>query len=295
MQKAKLLLVDDDHRNLVALEGALADAGYELTLAHSGTDALELAKRAEFAVILMDVQMPGMDGFEATRMLRALKTCRDTAIIFVTAYFPEEEFVRKGYKVGATDYLVKPLDLEVLRSKVSLYSAGQQKNALLREREQRIRGMEELLRAERNLSAVLETHPIGILIADSDGEVIQVNAEVARVWGQDKDRPQEPDKRVYGWWDHDEKLIEAVNALLARVLRTGETSRNEFTRYTREDGTSKTILTTASALRNLDGTVVGVVVVIQDLTEHTHLEQDIVQRMYQLASMHPELKQAIRH
>ena len=55
------------------------------------------------------------------------------------------------------------------------------------------------------------------------------------------------------------------------------------------------MLTTASALRNLDGTVVGVVVVIQDLTEHTHIEQDIVQRMYQLASLHPELKQAIRH
>jgi PAS domain S-box-containing protein len=179
----------------------------------------------------------------------------------------------------------------VLRTKVSLYSAFQQKNALLREREQRIRGMEELLRAERNLSAVLETHPIGILVADSDGEVIQINGEVGKVWGHEKTRG----KGVHGWWDHDDKLLEAVNGLMARVLRTGETSRNEFTRYTREDGTTKTVLTTASALRNLDGTVVGVVVVMQDLTEHTHIEQDIVQRMYQLAAMHPELKQAIRH
>ena len=291
MQKAKLLLVDDDPRNLLALEGALSSSAYELRLAHSGQEALELAQKDEFAVILLDVQMPGMDGFEAARMLRALLNCRDCAIIFVTAHFPEEEFVRRGYAVGATDYLVKPLDLEVLRSKVSLYSAFQQKNALLREREQRIRGMEELLRAERNLSAVLETHPIGILVADSDGEVVQINSEVSKVWGQEK----EPGAGVHGWWDHDDKLLEAVNALMARVLRTGETSRNEFTRYTRDDGTSKTVLTTASALRNLDGTVVGVVVVIQDLTEHTHIEQDIVQRMYQLASLHPELKQAIRH
>ncbi|HEX2567451.1 MAG TPA: response regulator [Burkholderiales bacterium] len=291
MQKVKLLLVDDDPRNLIALEGALANGAYELQLAHSGREALELAQKHDFAVILLDVQMPGMDGFEAAKMLRALASCRDCAIIFVTAHFPEEEFVRRGYQVGATDYLVKPLDLEVLRSKVSLYSAFQQKNALLREREQRIRGMEELLRAERNLSAVLETHPIGILVADSDGEVVQINGEVSKVWGQEK----EPGAGVHGWWDHDDKLLEAVNALMARVLRTGETSRNEFTRYTRDDGTSKTVLTTASALRNLDGTVVGVVVVIQDLTEHTHIEQDIVQRMYQLASMHPELKQAIRH
>jgi PAS domain S-box-containing protein len=291
MQKSKLLLVDDDHRNLVALQAALAESGSELLLAYSGGEALELAKKHEFAVILLDVQMPGMDGFEAARMLRALKGCRDSAIIFVTAHFPEEDFVRKGYEVGATDYLVKPLDLEVLRRKVALYTALQQKNSLLQEREQRIRGMEELLRAERNLSAVLETHPIGILVADSDGEVIQINGEVAKVWGQEK----QPGAGIHGWWDHDDKLLEAVNGLMARVLRTGETSRNEFTRYTRDDGTSKTVLTTASALRNLDGTVVGVVVVIQDLTEHTHIEQDLVQRMYQLASMHPELKQAIRH
>lgn len=198
--------------------------------------------------------------------------------------------MRRGYQVGATDYLVKPLDLEVLRSKVSLYTALRQKNALLHEREQRIRGMEELLRAERNLSAVLETHPIGILVADSDGEVIQINGEVGKVWGD-----KASGKSVHGWWDHDDKLLEAVNGLMARVLRTGETSRNEFTRYTREDGTTKTVLTTASALRNLDGTVVGAVVVMQDLTEHTHIERDIVQRMYQLASMHPELQQAIRH
>jgi len=291
MHKIKILLVDDDHRNLVALEEALASNTCELRLAYSGQEALELAQKHEFAVILLDVQMPGMDGFETARMLRALASCRDCAIIFVTAHFPEEEFVRRGYEVGATDYLSKPLDLEVLRSKVQLYTAFQQKNLLLREREQRIRGMEELLRAERNLSAVLETHPIGILVADSDGEVVQINSEVSKVWGQEK----EPGAGVHGWWDHDDKLLEAVNALMARVLRTGETSRNEFTRYTRDDGTSKTVLTTASALRNLDGTVVGVVVVIQDLTEHTHIEQDIVQRMYQLASIHPELKQAIRH
>lgn len=291
MQGVRLLLVDDDPRNLVALRAALADETYELVTAHSGSEALEQAKKRDFSVILLDVQMPGMDGFETARRLRALDGCRDSAIIFVTAHYPGEQFVRRGYQVGATDYLVKPLDLEVLRSKVSLYTAFQQKKSLLREREMRLRDMEELLRAERSLSALLETHPIGILVADSEGEVVQINGEVAKVWGKEK----ASGKGVHGWWDHDDKLLEAVNSLMARVLRTGETSRNEYTRYTRDDGTSKTVLTTASALRNLEGTVVGVVVVIQDLTEHTHIKQDIVERMYHLASISPEAKQAIRH
>ena len=121
MQKTKLLLVDDDHRNLIALQGALSDASYELMLAYSGNEAIELCKKHDFAVVLLDVQMPGMDGFESARMLRALRNCQDAAIIFVTAHFPEEEFVRKGYQVGATDYLVKPLDHQVLLAKIKAF------------------------------------------------------------------------------------------------------------------------------------------------------------------------------
>lgn len=291
LHKVKLLLVDDDRGNLIALRAVLSGGPYELVLAHSGSEAIELAMRHEFAVILLDIQMPGMDGYVACRKLRSIANCRDSSIIFITAHYPENASVRKGYEVGATDYLSKPFDLQVLRMKVELYSAFQQKNRLLREREARIREMEELLRAERELAAVLEKHPIGIIIADAEGEVVQINEVVARGWGP----AQPPKEGVFGGWGHDDKLLEAVNGRMARVLRTGQSSRNEFTRYTRADGTPRTVLTTASALRNLEGTVVGVAVVVQDLTEHSHIEQDLVQRMSQLASLTSGPEQPVRH
>jgi len=290
-QRIKLLLVDDDHRNLIALRAVLSESLYDVFLAYSGTEALELASRNQFAVILLDVQMPGMDGFETARLLKALEGYRDTPLIFVTAFHPEPSFVRKGYAVGAIDYFTKPLDPEVLRIKVDLYCALQQKDVLLREREARVRQMEELLRAERKLSLVLETHPIGILIADVHGELCQINEEASKLWGPS----QSSHKGNYSWAIYDEQLFEAVNGPLARVLRTGQTSRNEFTRYTRPDGTNTTVLTTASALRNLEGTVVGAVVVIQDLTEHRHIEQDMVQRMYEMAAIPADFGRETQH
>jgi PAS domain S-box-containing protein len=289
--KLKLLLVDDDRRNLMALEAVLSDSLYHLVLAHSGPEALKLAKRHEFAVILLDIQMPGMDGFETARALKAIEACRDVPIIFITAFYPEDQFVRKGYAVGAIDYLTKPFDPEILRIKVDLYSALRQRNDLLREREKQVKQMEDLLRAERKLSSVLETHPVGIIIANAHGELCQVNEEVPKLWGNSKTA----DNETYAAQGLDDPLLEAVNGPLARVLRTGETSRNEFTRYTCPDGSSKTVLTSASALRNFDGTVVGVAVVIQDLTEHRHIEQDLVHRIYELASLSPEPEHQTQH
>lgn len=291
-QEVKLLLVDDDRRNLIALRAVLSAGPYELFLADSGSAAIELAKKHAFAAILLDIQMPGIDGFEAARILRAIGNCRDTAIIFVTAHYPQDPFVRKGYQVGAIDYLVKPFDLQILRMKVALYCAFHRKNQLLREREARVREMEQLLKAERDLSALLETHPIGIFIADAEGELCQSNEEVARVLGLATPAP--PGAAAAGWHG-DHELLEAVKERIAKVLRTGQTSRNEFTRTTRADGTPRTVLSTASALRNLDGTVVGAAVVVQDLTEHSHLEQDVVQRLGQLASLPSGLEQPVRH
>lgn len=290
-QKIKLLLVDDDRRNLLALQAVLSDGMYELFVAFSGSDAIDLATRHEFAVILLDIQMPGMDGFETARSLKGIEACRDTPIILITAFYPEERFVRKGYAAGAIDYLAKPFDPEILRIKVELYSAFQQRNNLLRERERQVKQLEDVLRAERRLSAVLETHPVGIIIANAHGELCQINEEVPKLWGNAKSLG----RRAFAAQGNDDALLEAVNGPLARVLRTGETSRNEFTRYSCPDGSSKTVLTSASALRNFDGTVVGVAIVVQDLTQHRSLEQDLVDRIYQLAAVDVDLEGQTQH
>lgn len=144
--KASILLVDDERRNLLALRELLAGEDRELVLASSGEDALRAALDQDFAVVLLDVRMPGLDGFETARLLRARERSRHTPIIFLTAAADELESVFRGYEVGAVDYLVKPLVPEVLRSKVAVFVELHGKRAALAAEIAERRRAEERLR-----------------------------------------------------------------------------------------------------------------------------------------------------
>ncbi len=117
---AKVLIVDDDERNAFAAREALEVLGHELVVARSGEEALRKLLRDEFAVILMDLHMPGMDGYETARMVREHPRTRDTPIVFVTAVFRDEAHIFQAYTVGAVDVVFKPVDPFILRSKVSI-------------------------------------------------------------------------------------------------------------------------------------------------------------------------------
>jgi signal transduction histidine kinase len=127
--RVKILMVDDKPENLVALEAVLEDLGQELIKAQSGKEALRACLEHDFAVILLDVKMPDMDGFETAAMIRERDRSCDTPIIFLTALKNEEHLFR-GYYMGAVDYLYKPIVPEVLRSKVSVF-VDLSKNAVL--------------------------------------------------------------------------------------------------------------------------------------------------------------------
>ena len=116
-----ILLVDDRRENLVALEATLAPLDCELVSVSSGAEALRRLLTGEFAVILLDVQMPDMDGFETARYVKQRRRTRDIPIIFVTAISKEREHVFRGYEAGAVDYLLKPYEPELLRSKVAVF------------------------------------------------------------------------------------------------------------------------------------------------------------------------------
>ena len=118
----KLLLVDDRPANLLALEAVLDNRGYEIVTAHSGQEALTSVLTNDFAVILLDVMMPEMDGFETASRIREVEHGKRTPIIFVTAYGKLEEQLHRGYGSGAVDFLYKPIDPEVLRFKVSVFA-----------------------------------------------------------------------------------------------------------------------------------------------------------------------------
>jgi PAS domain S-box-containing protein len=168
--RAKILLVDDRPENLVALEAVLAPLGCRLITATSGAEALKRLLEDEFAVILLDVQMPELDGFETAEYIKRRERTRNIPIIFVTAISKEQHHVFRGYETGAVDYVFKPYDPVVLRSKVAVFvEMWQQARAL--------RSSEELGRA------TFDCAPIGMARMDPDGRMVAVNQALVEAIG----------------------------------------------------------------------------------------------------------------
>jgi CheY-like chemotaxis protein len=119
-EKFNILLVDDKQENLLALKSTLEDLNCNIFTATSGRETLRLALKHEFDLILLDVQMPDMDGFEVAELLHGKKESKDIPIIFITAINKEQKYIHRGYEVGAQNYLFKPIDPDVLRHKVQV-------------------------------------------------------------------------------------------------------------------------------------------------------------------------------
>src|SRR5690349_24031099 len=119
-ERARVLLVDDDERNLLAVATVLEDLG-EVVLARSGEEALRHLLKGEFAVILLDVYMPGMDGYETAQIIRNRDQTKGIPIVFLSAVNKETEHQLRGYSMGAVDYVFKPVDPIILRSKVAVF------------------------------------------------------------------------------------------------------------------------------------------------------------------------------
>ncbi len=171
-QRARILLVDDRPENLLALEAILEPLGQEIMRASSGEEALRAVLLHEFAVILLDVQMPGMNGFETAALLKARARTRATPIIFLTAINKEERFVVEGYSVGAVDYMSKPLQPEILRSKVAVFVDLWLKNQQLREQAELLRESERRELELRHAAAIRETEARAAQIVGSATDAI---------------------------------------------------------------------------------------------------------------------------
>jgi signal transduction histidine kinase len=167
-----ILMVDDVEANLVALEALFSDLGCHLVRARSGNEALSQLLKREFAVIVLDVQMPDMDGYEVARYVRQNVDTRDVPIIFVTAIDRTQEGVRRAYEDGAVDFLFKPVDPDVLRSKVRVFvELYQTRQRLLRVQSQvmELETAQRIAEAQRRLLVELEV---------KNAELSRVNAEL---------------------------------------------------------------------------------------------------------------------
>ncbi|HEV3056373.1 MAG TPA: SpoIIE family protein phosphatase [Solirubrobacteraceae bacterium] len=167
----ELLLVDDRPENLSALKAVVAPLGFPVRTAGSGVEALRMLLERDFAVILLDVRMPGLDGLETASLIKARERTRDIPIIFLTAAEHDVAEVIRGYEVGAVDYILKPFDADLLRSKVSIFVELQ-------------RGRRALERSEGLLRASFDYAPVGKTVLDSSLRIVRANPSFARLLGR---------------------------------------------------------------------------------------------------------------
>src|SRR5687767_3753618 len=194
-EKVRILLVDDRPDKLLALEAVLDDLGQNLVRAHSGREALRALLHQDFAVILLDVNMPGMDGFETAALIRARERTQQTPIIFFTAMAEAEAQVFRSYSLGAVDFIRTPVVPEILKAKVSvfvdLYKKTEQIKAqadqmrLLQEREHRrlLAEAADRLDAETKRNRFFTLALDMLAIADFQGTFKQLNPSWERTLG----------------------------------------------------------------------------------------------------------------
>jgi CheY-like chemotaxis protein len=291
-RKPTILAVDDTPSNLIALEAVL-EKDFDLQVARSGTQALAiLEEQKSFDVIILDVQMPIMDGFETAKNIKKIAGCEEIPIVFVTAVYNEDPHMRLGYAAGGVDYFAKPFDPDLLRLKVGIYASFGQRAAVLKERERQLKETEELLLAGRKLSAMLESLPVGVLIADVDGRICQTNEEVSRIWRSTSLINNDQYGQLLGWWDAAGGLIKNGGGPLSRALHD-RVSHSAVIGVTCVDGVRRSLMTSASPLFGIDGHLVGAVVVLQDVSESKKIEDELKDRITRLVSLGIELEQGL--
>lgn len=239
--KIDILIVDDREDGLLALEAAIDHPDVRLVKESSGRAALNLLSQHDFAIILLDVQMPGLDGFETAELIRKERSYRDTPIIFVTAINKEDRYVHKGYDLGAVDYVFKPFDAHVLNSKISVFVDLHKKSQKLieqadiiqeSERKERIQRLAELeienLRRYRNLA---DSIPHIVWKAKADGMFDYFN----NVWTDYTGLTQEQSVGL-GWQSaiHQDDINEFLKSWISS-MNTGEAFNIEA-RIKRKDG-----------------------------------------------------------
>ncbi len=284
--KVNILVVDDRPENLVALKAILDPLGQNIVEAKSGKEALKCLLAQEFAVILMDVMMPEMDGFETARMVRKREKTARTPIIFVTAMLTEEAHAFQGYEAGAVDYIMKPFVPEILRSKVAVFvelfrktdEVRVQSEQLLkfeqREYELRIAEVHKKMEAEAErvrfeqqiTQAIMHHSPMGILRLSNSMSVAEANPVFCDEFQFDPDFNRNKQVSIAVPW--------LPTELLAAAKKNERFSVNDF-KYTPEENEKKAKWwdLTSWPVNDAQGTISGTVIVATDVTERLLIEE----------------------
>jgi PAS domain S-box-containing protein len=267
--RAKLLLVDDRPENLLALEAILEPLGQDLIRAGSGEEALRRLLQDEFAAILLDVQMPGLDGFETAELIKGRERSRHIPILFLTAISKDAEHVFRGYGTGAVDYLMKPFDPHILRAKVAVFIELWQKTVEIRRRDALI-AEQELAAAEREgevrYRSLAEAMPLIVWTTDAEGKTLTYNERWYELTGMKRGR-ETPARDLV----HPEDVPEMLERWEA-ARTSGANFEMEY-RLRRHDGVYRWHLARSSCLRGDGGEVTGWVGTATDIEERKLAEE----------------------
>ena len=272
LRKAKILIVDDQDSKRLALASALEGLGQEIVMVGSGRDALRELLRDEFAVILLDVKMPGMDGFETAGLIRSRQQTESTPIIFVTAHDRAESDMLGGYHLGAVDFIFAPIQAEVLRAKVSVFVELYRKTLIVQAHERRLRQLEaqQAQHELQKLSSAIEQSADPVVITDKDGLIEYVNAAFTRVTGYP---PEEAIGQSIALLESSQHPPENL-AWMWALIRQGEVFRGEFVNR-RRDGTLYHEERTITPIRDADGQITHYVGTGKDVTERKRMEAEL--------------------
>jgi PAS domain S-box-containing protein len=259
--------VDDRPDNLFVMQAIFdGSSTYNVITASSGFEAIEIVKKTDLALILLDIQMPGMDGYETAAAIKKLERGKDVPIMMVSAIYKEDPHILQGYSAGAIDYIAKPFNPDILKAKVDIFANLYIKSRQIMQQNRYLLEAEKALRDAKNTRAVIETMPVGVIVADKTGVIHQINREAVKIWGGTKLVDINHYNEYVGWRPEDGEPIKSHEWPLARAIEKGETSQFEIILIQSFDGTKKTILNSAAPIRSETGEISGAVDVMQDIT-----------------------------
>ena len=273
----RILIVDDNRNNLFTLRALIEkhmDA--EILETDSGQSALDMAlKNPRIDLIVLDVQMPEMDGFQTATMLKVRRKTRDIPIIFLTAAYKTDEFQQKGYEVGAADYLLKPIDDNQLINKISTYLRLIEKERDMNRRLEQLveERTAELRLAKQYLENVINNMGEALLLLEPDGRIKTANPAACRMLDY-----QQADLTGMAIGDvfEEEEAVQAnafMGTWLEALIRTGTISSIEAS-FIAKDQRRVPVLFSRTALKDEAGTITDIICIAKDMTGYTRVGKD---------------------
>ncbi len=272
----RVLIVDDNEHNLFSLRTLLQKymPGLEILEADSGARALEIAMHQEaIDLVILDVQMPEMDGFQVASLLKARKRTREIPIIFLTAAFKADEFQQRGFEIGAVDYLLKPIDDNLLVNKIGTYfRLIEKERSLNQELERKVRERtEELERSRRYQENIIDTMGEALLLLDPEGRIKFANPAASRMLGY---AVEELAGMTIGDLFEEEDREQAgafMGTWLEALIRTG-VIRDIPARFVARDQRRVPVLFSRTAMKDGEGHITDIICIAKDMTGYVPVQ-----------------------